>query len=186
MFMVTKRLFLRPLWSEDAAILSARMGHAEVIRNLGTPPVPFTDERAAEKIAADLAAAPASISLGIFARADMRDLAGGISLGIRPDRDGDIALSYWIARDWWGRKVAVEAGHAVLEHAFLGRRMPLLKARVYTDNPQSAGVLERLGFERTGGIQKHYCVPRGCDVDTAEYRLTAERWFARAERRAAA
>lgn len=176
MFIVTERLLLRPLWPEDADVLSARMGDADVLRNLGTPPSPFTVARAMEKIAADLASGPDMVSLGIFDRRSVRELAGGIAFGPRPDRGGDIALSYWIAQDWWGQRIAVEAGQAVLEHAFLGRRLPQLKARVYADNPKSGRVLQSLGFADTGRLSTQHCVPRGESVECREFVLSREAW----------
>ncbi|MBZ6378292.1 MULTISPECIES: GNAT family N-acetyltransferase [Pacificimonas] len=177
MFITTKRLFLRPLWPEDAPLLARRMGEPEVLRNLGTPPSPFTLDAAKQKIAADAACWPSTVQLGAFLRTeDGPELAGGVGFGARADRGGETALSYWIAKEWQGRGISVEAGSALLEHAFLAHRLPTLTARHYADNPASGRVLEKLGFTALPGTQKVFCRPRGEDVDSICFSLTRADW----------
>ena len=187
MFMITERLFLRPFWPEDADALAAEMGRPEVLRNLGTPPSPFTLADARARIATDMGAGDDQLSLGMFVRtAEGSRLAGGIGFGPRPDRGGGIALSYWVAKDWWGANLSVEAGRAVLEHAFLARRLPKLMARHYVDNPGSGRVLAKLGFRPTGVTGRYFCVPRHEAVEGIESALTREEWTAARQARAIA
>lgn len=177
MFIVTDRLFLRPLWPEDAPVLAERMGDPEVLRNLGTPPSPFNEDAARQKIAADAAAWPDSVYLGAFVRsAAAPELAGGVGFSVRSDRGGDVALSYWIARDHQGSGISAEMGAALVEHAFLAHRLPGLTARHYVDNPRSGRVLERLGFTAQAGTERVFCRPRGEEVESVRFSLTREKW----------
>ncbi|MFE2810961.1 GNAT family N-acetyltransferase [Streptomyces nigra] len=60
--------------------------------------------------------------------------------------EGDIELTYWIRKDWWGRGVATAAVAGLLEEV---KHRPL-HARVVEDNTGSVRVLERNGFVRVG------------------------------------
>jgi|TARA_R100000501_G_scaffold14813_2_gene26880 RimJ/RimL family protein N-acetyltransferase len=177
MFMVTERLFLRPLWPEDAKTVHEGLANPAVHRNLASTRSPFPLEDAEQKIAADWAAWPQKISLGIFLRTDTGPHhVGHIGFGKRPDRDRAIELGYWIAEPYWGRGIAVEAGRAVLEHAFTAWRLPTLSAGHYTDNPNSGRVLQKLGFRKLPILRRYFSIPRGEDVICVEYLLTRDEW----------
>ena len=60
--------------------------------------------------------------------------------------EGDIEVTYWIRRDWWGRGVATAAVAALLEDVTV---RPLY-GRVAEDNLGSVRVLERNGFVLVG------------------------------------
>ncbi|AWE54802.1 N-acetyltransferase [Streptomyces nigra] len=60
--------------------------------------------------------------------------------------EGDIELTYWIRKDWWGKGVATAAVAGLLEEV---KHRPL-HARVVEDNTGSVRVLERNGFVRVG------------------------------------
>lgn len=177
MFITTERLFLRPLWPEDAPALAKGMGHPDVLRNLGTPPSPFTEAAARQKIAADAEAWPHAVHVGAFLRTDEGPvLAGGMGFAPRADRGGEVALSYWIVTDRQGSGITVEMGAALTELAFLGHRLPRLTARHYVDNPRSGRVLEKLGFKAQPGTERVFCRPRGEEVESVRYVLTREDW----------
>ncbi|MBV7257585.1 GNAT family N-acetyltransferase [Pacificimonas sp. WHA3] len=177
MFMVTDRLFLRPLWPEDADSLTARMGVKAVVRNLGTAPWPYTRADAEQKIAEDGSGWPAKVSLGIFLRTETGpEHVGGIGFGKSPVRARETELGYWIAPDYWGQGIAAEAGRAVLEHAFMARGHERMCAGHYVDNPNSGKVLRKLGFRPTGEMTMYASVGRGCDVECIEYELSRTDW----------
>lgn len=60
--------------------------------------------------------------------------------------EGDIELTYWIRKDWWGRGVATAAVAALLTEV---KHRPI-HARAVADNTGSVRVLERNGFARIG------------------------------------
>ena len=177
MFMITPRLFLRPLWPEDADSLATRMGRREVLWNLGTPPCPYGIEDARAKVAGDWADWPLKVSLAIFMRTPSGpEHVGGVGFSAAPTAKGGIELGYWIAKDWWGQGIAVEAALPGLEHAFLAWRLPRLCAGHYEDNPASGRVLEKLGFVPTGEVILYDSVPRQRKERSVEYELSRERW----------
>ena len=79
-------------------------------------------------------------------------------------------MGYWIARPFWGRGFATEACAALIDIArALGLRQ--LEASHFIDNPASARVLDKLGFESTGLIAPRMSCARGEEVPARLMRL---------------
>ena len=72
-------------------------------------------------------------------------------------------MGYWIARLYWGRGLATEACRALIE---IARTLGLasLEGSHFIDNPASARVLEKLGFEPRGLIAPRMSCARGEEV----------------------
>jgi RimJ/RimL family protein N-acetyltransferase len=81
-----------------------------------------------------------------------------------------VELGYWISRPCWGRGFATEAGRALVEIA-RALRLPQLEASHFIDNPASARVLDKLGFESTGIIAPRMNCARGEEVPARLMRL---------------
>jgi RimJ/RimL family protein N-acetyltransferase len=79
-------------------------------------------------------------------------------------------MGYWIARAYWGRGFATEACSALVE---IARALGLarLEGSHFLDNPASARVLEKLGFEPTGLIAPRMSCARGTEVPARLMRL---------------
>ena len=165
MFALTKRLTLRPGWTEDAPALARAIGHEAVVRNLARAPWPYTLGDAEAYLALPRAADEPRFQ--IATRADAR-LIGGIAL-IR-ETDGVFELGYWLAPEAWGRGYATEAGRAVLANARDTMRLSQLRARHHVDNPASGRVLRKLGFVETGR-GRTFSLARGGDVASVEMAL---------------
>ena len=112
MFARTERLLLRPGWSEDAPALFRAIADEAIVRNLATAPWPYglatprpsstRERRPPEPSLLDLPARRRR------ARADRRRRLRAAR------RDGEpIEFGYWIARPYWGRGYATEAGARV-------------------------------------------------------------------------
>lgn len=174
MFIVTKRLFLRPPWAEDAAAVHAAIGHWDVVSMLASAPWPYT-RADAEAFCAEVIPT-GSAKLLIFTR-DGRtpELVGGIGFAPR-DGGGPPDLGYWITPGHQGCGYAVEAGRGMLALAFDGFRHREVTARHQVDNHASAKVLRRLGFEPTGQQSAAFCRGLGATVETVEHRITSEAW----------
>ena len=76
---------------------------------------------------------------------------GCVSLLIHPDGnhywgDGSGELGYWIAEEYWGRGLVVEASNAIIKHAFDDLNIDQIYATYRIENTQSKRVLEKLGF----------------------------------------
>ena len=146
MFARTPRLLLRPGFPEDAPALAAAMSDRMIARNLTIVPWPYTLRDAEAFLASPRD--PLLPSLLIFERTDSAPrLIGSCGLGRRPS--GAVEMGYWIARSSWGRGFATEACVALTD---IARALGLasLEASHFIDNPASARVLEKLGFEPLG------------------------------------
>ncbi|MGE5563470.1 MAG: GNAT family N-acetyltransferase [Bacillota bacterium] len=167
MFARTPRLLLRPGFPEDAPALASAIADEAIVRNLATAPWPFRMRDAEAFLAKPRD--PVLPSFLIFERTDGPPrLVGSCGLGRRPS--GAVELGYWVARSHWGRGIATESGRALVDIArALG--LPQLEASHFIDNPASARVLDKLGFESTGIIAPRMNCARGEDVPARLMRL---------------
>lgn len=81
--------------------------------------------------------------------------------------EGQLEVTYWIAREHWGKGIATEALHQLL--AIVTQRP--IHARAACDNAGSLRVLEKCGFEVTSQ-ERGYANARGEEID--EYVLRKE------------
>jgi RimJ/RimL family protein N-acetyltransferase len=168
MFARTERLLLRPGWAEDAPALAAAIADEMIVRNLATAPWPYR-LRDAEAFLAQ-PRDPVLPSFLIFERTDGAPrLVGSCGLGRRPS--GAVELGYWIARPFWDRGYATEAGIALIEIArALG--VAQLEGSHFLDNPASARVLEKLGFKPIGITAPRLSCARGTEAPARMLRLS--------------
>jgi len=168
MFARTTRLLLRPGWREDAPALFRAIADERIVRNLASAPWPYALEHAEAYLATERK--PGEASLLIFRRtAGAPELIGTIGLGRRPD--GPVELGYWIARPWWNRGYATEAGHALVAAARSSLRLGRLRAGHFLDNPASGRVLEKLGFRPTGVTLPRHSIGRGGEAPCKLFEL---------------
>lgn len=160
MFARTRRLLLRPGWAEDAPALARAIADEAIVRNLASAPWPFALRDAEAFLAAPRD--PVLPSFLIFERTGGEPaLAGACGLGRRPS--GNVELGYWIARPFWGRGLATEAGRQLVE---IARTLGLarLEASHFLDNPASGRVLDKLGFQPTGLVAPRLSCARGVEI----------------------
>ena len=167
MFARTPRLLLRPGFPEDAPALAGAIGDRMIARNLAVVPWPYTLRDAEAFLASPRD--PILPSLLIFELGDAAPRLVG-SCGLARRRSGAVEMGYWIARSFWGRGYATEAGSALVDIArTLG--LPRLEAGHFVDNPASGRVLEKLGFEPSGIIAPRMSCARGMEVPSRLMRL---------------
>jgi RimJ/RimL family protein N-acetyltransferase len=167
MFARTPRLLLRPGFPEDARALAAAIADESIVRNLATAPWPYSMRDAEAFLASPRD--PVLPSLLMFERSDAAPvLVGACGLGRRPS--SAVELGYWVARPYWGRGIATEAGRALID---IARALGLgqLEASHFIDNPASARVLDKLGFQSTGLIAPRMNCARGEEVPARLMRL---------------
>lgn len=166
MFHVTERLLLRPAWPEDADALLRGIADESVVRNLARAPWPYLPEHAREFVTRDQDLRVPNFLMTLPGDHGSR-VIGSIGLG---ETETGIELGYWIARPFWGRGFATEAGRGVIEVAkLLGYGQ--LEAGHFLDNPASGRVLRKLGFHPTGRVAKRHSCGRGEAADCALFRL---------------
>jgi RimJ/RimL family protein N-acetyltransferase len=167
MFARTPRLLLRPGFPEDAPELAAAIADEAIARNLANVPWPYRMRDAEAFLASPRD--PILPSLLIFERTHgAPQLIGSCGLGRRPS--GAVEMGYWIATPFWGRGYATEACSALVEIART-LRLPSLEGSHFVDNPASARVLEKLGFEALGIIAPRMSCARGAEVPARLMRL---------------
>ena len=167
MFARTDRLLLRPGWIEDAPALASAIADETIVRNLATAPWPYRLRDAQAHLARPRD--PVLPSFLIFERTDGAPrLVGSCGLGRRPS--GLVELGYWIARPHWGQGFATEAGRAVID---IARTLGLakLEGAHFVDNPASARVLEKLGFQPVGITAPRMSCARGVEAQARLLRL---------------
>jgi RimJ/RimL family protein N-acetyltransferase len=167
MFARTPRLLLRPGFPDDAPALAAAIADQAIVRNLAVVPWPYTLRDAEAFLASPRD--PVLPSFLIFGRTDgAPQLVGSCGLGRRTS--GAVEMGYWIARPYWGRGYATESCIALIDIArTLG--LQCLEGSHFLDNPASARVLEKLGFEPTGLVAPRMSCARGVDVPARLMRL---------------
>ena len=167
MFARTDRLLLRPGWAEDAPALFHAIADEGIVRNLASPPWPYTLADAEAFLATERSDSDATFL--VFRRTrGAPELIGSAGFGRRPN--GEIELGYWIARPHWGLGYATEAAEAVVAIA-RAVRLPALTAGHFTDNPASGRVLEKIGFRPTGQILPRYSAGRRTAAPCRLFRL---------------
>jgi len=167
MFARTPRLLLRPGFPEDAPALASAIADRAIADNLANVPWPYGMRDAEAFLASPRD--PVLPSLLIFERGlSAPQLVGACGLGRRPS--GSVELGYWIARSFWGQGYATEACGALVE---IARALGLasLEGSHFVDNPASARVLEKLGFEPLGIIAPRMSCARGTEVPARLMRL---------------
>jgi RimJ/RimL family protein N-acetyltransferase len=173
MFARTERLLLRPGWREDAPALFAAIADQSIVRNLAMAPWPYSFADAEAFLTRERGARDAACL--IFLRGDGAPrLVGGIGFGPMPRPNGEPPareLGYWIARPYWGRGFATEAGRALIANARDTLRQTRLDAGHFIDNPASGRVLRKLGFRPTGATTARYSAGRNAEARCREFAL---------------
>ena len=160
MFARTRRLLLRPGFPEDAPALAAAIADQAIARNLANVPWPYRMRDAEAFLASPRD--PILPSLLVFERTQGAPrLIGACGLGRRPS--GAVEMGYWISRPYWSRGFATEACTALID---IARTLGLasLEGSHFLDNPASARVLEKLGFEPRGLVAPRMSCARGEEV----------------------
>ena len=169
MFIRSERLFLRPIWPEEAGELGALVADRAVARQLTAPPSRDGGDCARGWI--EPPREPLLPRFGItLPSAHGARLMGWI--GLRRDA-GDVGLACWIGRPFWGRGYASEAARAVLGLArAIGHRR--IVAEHFTDDAASARLLAGLGFTPTGEARARLSWARGGEALTTAHALALE------------
>ncbi len=82
-------------------------------------------------------------------------------------------IGYWLAKPYWGGGIMTSVVRRLCDLAFAEFGLVKITAHVFADNPASARVLEKSGFEQEGYLRKHY-VKDGQYLDARLYALL--RW----------
>ncbi len=159
---------MRPPAPTDAARISLLAGDFEVASMTGTIPHPYSKEMAAEWIQGVHAGEEGVV----FAILRFGTVIGCV--GYRAQADSHAELGYWIGRPYWGMGYATEAARAIIPYAFATDGFDYLTIGHFNDNPASARVIAKLGFE-AHSEETRDCAARGTQSRCLTYRLYRDR-----------
>ena len=144
--LTTERLVLRPVTTDDHAVLLAHWAAPDVRRFLfdGEVLSPAEISEAIENSTRDFGRA--GYGLWLIHQKGGTDLVG--TAGLRPLEDLGLEIFYSLAPASWGKGYATEAALAVVEHALGPLGLPEVLAEVDEGNTASIAVIERLGMTR--------------------------------------
>ncbi|MCH1865265.1 GNAT family N-acetyltransferase [Nocardioides sp. CFH 31398] len=170
----SERLRLVPATLEHLPHLSALNADPEVMRYLTGRPTTEA-ETADEWTERRRFRSDPSRGLGYwvgFLRAD-ETFAGWWGLGVTPGEDGVAHLGYRLPRAVWGRGLATEGCHTLVDHAFGTLGLVRVWASSMAVNTGSRRVLERLGFTETETWVQRWDDPvEGWEQGEVRYDLT--------------
>lgn len=105
------------------------------------------------------------------------------SVGLHPDRKRNNPnvrmIGYVLSEPYWGRGLALEAVHAVLDYAFNDLNLSMVSVYHFPFNQKSKRVIEKAGFTFEGVLREASILPSGEVVDDICYSLTKEEFISR-------
>ena len=171
----TERLVLRQTETRDAAAISKLGSDFDIARMTGSFPYPFPLLAAEFKIMTFHAAKRRGLAHPYAITLKGQDEMIGVADLFKRDADSLWEIGYWIGRPFWGHGYMTEACSALLSEAddTLGKADRI--AGVFSDNPNSARVLEKLGFERSGEPNEYFSMARLRNATSQDFVLRANR-----------
>ena len=155
MHLRSKRLYLRPLTTSDAASVFAIMKDPEAMRFWDWPAI-RDFETTAEIVAAQIADMEAGRACYWAMALDPAEPAiGCCDLSELDYRHRRAELGFFLNRAQWGCGYAREAMMAVISHAWNDLRLERLWSRCHAGNERSRKLLETLGFVYEGLLRGH-------------------------------
>lgn len=111
-----------------------------------------------------------------FAVCDADGPIGSVGLTLRDaDYRHSAEIGYWLGQPFWGRGITTAAVKALVAYAFDSLSLTRLEAHIFARNHRSAGVLERVGFQREGLLRKA-SMKEGETLDNVLYAILKEDW----------
>jgi ribosomal-protein-alanine N-acetyltransferase len=155
----SERLLFRPHEAADLEAFCAMEADAEVRRYVGGAP---RTREAAEQRFWERAMNPVEDRLAMWAtvlKADGSYIGRcGLYANFRGEQKlaGEAVLGFYLAREFWGRGFASEAGRAFVDFGFRELKLARIVTAVQEGNAASIHILEKLGFV----IASHEIGPR--------------------------
>lgn len=163
---------LRPVRRQDAAGVVACLNDMEVARNLikVKPPYTLTDANTwIDRVEADGGENNQTLAV------DRDGLIGVVNI---VDKHTNPLLSYFLAREHWGRGIMSHAVDAAIKLFFESCGSDTLHSGVLADNAASLKIQRRIGFVEAGSSDIH-CLARDCLVRNIETELSRETYSKR-------
>jgi len=156
----TPRLVLRQTEQRDAVTFSRLVSDFEIAKMTGSIAYPYPVLSAEFKIMTFHAAKRRGLAYPYAVTLKGEDRLIGIADLFKRRADTLWEIGYWVGRPHWGQGFMTEACSALLKEADATLGVEDRIAGVFTDNPGSARVLEKLGFVRTGDPEHYFSMAR--------------------------
>lgn len=169
----TKRLVLRQLTLEDAGAISRLAGDYDISRMTGSFPYPFPLLSAEFKVMDLQQKKRRNLAFPYAVTKDGGELMGMADI-FRREVDAALEIGYWIGKPYWGQGYITEAAQAVITEAQITLGAKVLIAGVFSDNPASLRVLQKLGFELTGSSEMYFSMGRLEKAHSLDLRLDCQ------------
>ncbi len=88
-------------------------------------------------------------------------------------------IGYHIGQAFWGKGIMTQAVNLKIAEYFSDPDNDLLKSCVWSDNPASGRVLEKVGFQKSH-MCSDFCKARNVEVEAIHFELSRTNWAARA------
>jgi [ribosomal protein S5]-alanine N-acetyltransferase len=150
----TPRLRLRLLALSDVDFVFRHFSDPQVTRYLLDEP-PFSSRAEAVELIEFYQQSHKSNRWGIEHKAD-GVLAGTCGFHNWDQKRFRAEIGYDLSPGYWGQGLMVEALRSALSFGFQQMQLNRIEALIYVENPQSARVLEKLGFRREGLLRDYF------------------------------
>ncbi len=98
-------------------------------------------------------------------------------ISARPSGEpGRADVGYWLGKPYWGQGLMHEALAAVLGLCFGDLDQVKVEAEIFTNNPRSMRLVEKLGMQREGTVRSAH-FKRGVWVDSHIYGILRNEWM---------
>ena len=157
---------LRPFREDDFDAFHAIVSDYDVVKMTSSWPFPAEEDFSRMRMNTPEAQSGAVKVIEVDGR-----LAGGV--GIVNNEVG-----YHIGKQFWGRGIMTRALNLRLAEEFADPEIVSIKSCVWSDNPASARVLEKVGFKRAH-MCRDYCKARDAEVEAIHFTLSRADWEGR-------
>lgn len=172
--LLSARLKLRPLRTDDAPRLAELLDDWEVVKHTAAIPHPYTLADGETFVAAMEVKRQIRKGMALAMERSLDGVVIGV-IGFGLETDGTPELGWWVGRECWGQGYATEAARRLLRHLFADLGYPSTWAAAHPDNSASRAVMDKLGMV----LAKHQRIgqpARGQSVVMPVYTLDAEDW----------
>ncbi len=145
---MTEHLVLRAPHAEDIDAIAILADNPAIATMVSAFPHPYTRADAETFVRASAKRGNGNCVYAIT-ETETGKLLGCCSLETASDGKA-LELGYWVGEPFWGRGIATQAVHALVDMAFRTREIEHIDARCRVINPASRRVLQKSGFQFQG------------------------------------
>lgn len=155
---VTEKIHLAEFAPSDEAACLEHLQEKEIYDRTLRIPFPYTAEdfRAWLQIV-EQTTAEQGRAVHWAIRDESGSLIGGCGFdNLQIGKSHRAELGYWLAKPYWGRGIMTAVVRRLCDLAIAEFGVTKITAHVFADNPASAKVLQKCGFQKEGYLRKHY------------------------------